>query len=123
MINLKKLFLSECSKNNLEVNINQIRIIELLIIFQKKNFEKNFFKNLFENKKSKQGFYLSGDVGVGKTMLLNFFYNNVKLKKKRLHFNEFMINFHDFVHLNKTNNSMLFLYRYYQNNLGGKNAI
>ena len=106
MINLKKLFLSECSKNNLEVNINQIRIIELLIIFYKKNFKKKFFKNLFENKKSKQGFYLSGDVGVGKTMLLNFFYNNVKLKKKRLHFNEFMINFHDFVHLNKTNNSI-----------------
>ena len=35
------------------------------------------------------------DVGVGKTMLLNFFYENTKYKKLRLHFNEFMLNFHD----------------------------
>ena len=40
-------------------------------------------------------------MGVGKTMILNFFYNNFKLTKKRIHFNEFMINFHDFVFKNK----------------------
>ena len=30
-------------------------------------------------------------------MILNFFYENLKFKKQRLHFNEFMISFHDFV--------------------------
>ena len=34
-------------------------------------------------------------------MILNFFYDNLKSKKQRLHFNEFMINFHDFVFQNK----------------------
>ena len=106
MINLKKLFLNNCSKNKLEVNKNQIRIIELLIKFYKENFEKSFLKNLIRKKIDKQGFYLAGDVGVGKTMLLNFFYDNLDLKKKRLHFNEFMISFHDFAHLNKSSNSI-----------------
>ena len=36
-------------------------------------------------------------MGVGKTMLLNFFFDQIKEKKIRLHFNEFMINFHDFI--------------------------
>ena len=34
-------------------------------------------------------------------MILNFFYENLKTTKKRLHFNEFMIGFHDFVFKNK----------------------
>ena len=34
-------------------------------------------------------------------MLLNFFYNNFKQSKQRLHFNEFMIGFHDFMFQNK----------------------
>ena len=34
-------------------------------------------------------------------MILNFFYENLRYKKKRLHFNEFMISFHDFVFQNK----------------------
>ena len=34
-------------------------------------------------------------------MILNFFYESLKSKKKRLHFNEFMISFHDFVFQNK----------------------
>ena len=42
-----------------------------------------------------------GDVGVGKTMILNFFFKILKEKKLRLHFNEFMIKFHDFIFQNK----------------------
>ena len=45
---------------------------------------------------SKLCFYLFGNVGVGKTMILNQFYEFLEIPKKRLHFNEFMINFHDF---------------------------
>ena len=47
------------------------------------------------------GFYLHGEVGVGKTMILNFFYNYISIPKQRSHFNEFMISFHDFMHNNK----------------------
>ena len=49
------------------------------------------------------GFYLQGDVGVGKTMILNFFYENFNQTKQRFHFNEFMISFHNFIHQNKGN--------------------
>jgi len=34
-------------------------------------------------------------------MILDFFYNFINVKKKRLHFNEFMLNFHDFVNSRK----------------------
>ena len=36
-------------------------------------------------------------------MILNFFFDNFNLTKQRFHFNEFMINFHDFVLQNKNN--------------------
>ena len=82
MTNLKKLFLNHCYVKRLEINDNQLRIIELLIKFYKKCFKKSFFKNLFTKKIIKKGFYLIGDVGVGKTMLLDFFYENLEFKKK-----------------------------------------
>ena len=100
-MNINKLFLNHCKKNNLEVNLNQVDLIEELNYFYDLNFNKSFFKKIFSKKNSKPGFYLQGDVGVGKTMILNFFYENFKYTKKRLHFNEFMINFHDFVFQNK----------------------
>ena len=34
-------------------------------------------------------------------MILNFVYDQLNIKKLRLHFNEFMISFHDFKHNNK----------------------
>ena len=68
--------------------------------------KKNLFKNLFINK-NKLCFYLHGNVGVGKTMILNFIYDQLKIEKKRLHFNEFMISFHDFRHDKEDDNSIL----------------
>ena len=100
-MNLNKLFLNHCKKNNLEINPNQIDLIEELDNFYNLNFNKSFFKKIFSTKDNNIGFYLQGDVGVGKTMILNFFYENFKFSKQRLHFNEFMISFHDFVFKNK----------------------
>ena len=98
-MNLKKLFLNHCKRNGLEINHNQIKTIENINEFYQINFNYNFFKNLFSKKKNVPGFYLQGDVGVGKTMILNFFYENFNQSKHRIHFNEFMINFHDKIHL------------------------
>ena len=75
-MNLSKLFLNHCKKKNLEININQIDLIKELNHFYDINFNKSFFKKIFLQKNSKPGFYLQGDVGVGKTMILNFFYDN-----------------------------------------------
>jgi len=96
-MNLNKLFLNYCKKNNLEINPNQLDLIEELNLFYNQNFNKSLLKKIFTKQNSKTGFYLQGDVGVGKTMILNFFYNNFDKTKQRFHFNEFMISFHDFV--------------------------
>jgi len=102
-MNLNKLFINYCKKNNLEINSNQLDLIEKLNQFYNLNFNKSFLKKIFSKNNSKLGFYLQGDVGVGKTMILNFFYENFKFNKHRIHFNEFMISFHDFVFKNKEN--------------------
>ena len=103
-MNLNKLFLSYCKINNLEINPNQLDTIEELNLFYNQNFNKSLLKKIFTKQNYKTGFYLQGDVGVGKTMILNFFYNNFDKTKQRFHFNEFMISFHDFVFKNKENN-------------------
>ena len=102
-MNFQKLFLDHCKTNGLEINDCQVNIVELINKFYQVNFNNSLLSNLFSKKKCKNGFYLHGDVGVGKTMILNFFYENFDQSKKRLHFNEFMISFHDFVLQNKDN--------------------
>jgi len=102
-MNLKKLFTNHCQIKGLEINDNQIITIEAINEFYKKNFNYNFIKKFFSKKDIIPGFYLQGDVGVGKTMILNFFYENFNQAKHRSHFNEFMISFHDFIFQNKNN--------------------
>ena len=102
-LNLQDSFIEFCNKNSFEKNNRQIEIVGSLEKFL--NPKKNFFKNLFKNK-NKLCFYLHGNVGVGKTMILNFIYNQLKIAKNRLHFNEFMISFHDFRHNKEDDNSI-----------------
>jgi len=100
---LKKLedkFNHYCNSEKFEINRNQIIVIKKLQEYYNKNF-KSVFSKFFSKDYSKKGFYLYGDVGVGKTMILNFFFNHLKEKKIRLHFNEFMLNFHNFAHEKK----------------------
>ena len=104
MINifLEKKFHNFCKEKNYEINKEQVRIINLLDHFlkEKKGIKKFFSKN------DKYCFYLHGDVGVGKTMLLDFVYEKITYRKKRIHFNEFMLKFHDFKHRNKGPNTI-----------------
>ena len=100
-MNLKKSFLNLCENKEYEVNENQISIVEKLGEYYNLNFNQSLIKKIFKDKNKKSGFYLVGDVGVGKTMILNFFFSLLKEKKYRLHFNEFMIKFHEFIFENK----------------------
>ena len=100
-MNLKKSFLTLCENKEYEVNENQISIVEKLSEYYNLNFNQSLIKKIFKDKNKKSGFYLVGDVGVGKTMILNFFFSSLKEKKYRLHFNEFMIKFHEFIFENK----------------------
>ena len=96
-------FIAYCNNQDLEVNPNQIAVIKKLEQYYQNNFQ-SFISKIFSKQSSKKGFYLFGDVGVGKTMILNFFYNQIEEKKIRQHFNEFMLSFHDFVHQRKDKN-------------------
>ena len=96
-MNLKKSFLDLCEDMQYEINHNQLNIIDCLKDYYERNFNRSFLKKILKKKDYNLSFYLVGDVGVGKTMILNFFFDQLKEKKMRLHFNEFMIMFHDFI--------------------------
>ncbi len=100
---LEKKFDLYCSNQNLELNLNQKIVVKKLDEYYQSNF-KSFISKFFSKEYLKKSFYLFGDVGVGKTMILNFFFNQIQNKKLRFHFNEFMVNFHDFVHERKDKN-------------------
>ncbi len=101
--NLEEKFKLYCESENLEVNQSQIQVIKKLQNYFNKNFSFTLFQ-FFKKNDAKKAFYLHGGVGVGKTMILNFFFDLVNQDKKRLHFNEFMLEFHDFVHTRKDKN-------------------
>ncbi|XP_031731336.1 lactation elevated protein 1 homolog B isoform X3 [Anarrhichthys ocellatus] len=49
-----------------------------------------------------KGVYIYGDVGTGKTMLMDMFYSHVEnTRKKRVHFNGFMLDIHKRIHRRK----------------------
>ena len=102
-MSLQDSFEEFCRQNKFEINSQQKEIIYLLekFLIHKETFLSSFFQ-----KKEKFCFYLYGNVGVGKTMLLNFVYDRLEIKKKRQHFNEFMINFHDFRHEKKDDSTI-----------------
>ena len=99
----QKEFINYCNKQQLEINSNQLEVIKKLEKYYKSNF-KSFFSKLFSKKTLSKGFYLYGGVGVGKTMILNFFFDRIDEKKIRQHFNEFMLDFHNFAHERKEKN-------------------
>ena len=91
---LQNSFREFCNSNKFEINKKQIEVVKSLEDFL--NTKKKLIN--FFSKTDKHCFYLYGNVGVGKTMIVNQVYEQVKAKKMKAHFNEFMINFHDFRH-------------------------
>ena len=110
----QKEFLDYCNKYDLEINQNQKEEIKNLEKFYKKN-SKSFFSKIFSKDLAKKSFYLFGDVGVGKTMILNFFFERIEEKKLRQHFNEFMLDFHEFVHKKKEKNEVNVINQFVKN--------
>ena len=102
---LKDSFLNYCEKNKYEKNLNQLDVISSLINFLN---PKNSFFNFLKKNKPKKCFYLQGGIGVGKTMILDFVYDTLNLPKYRLHFNEFMISFHNYRHQMKNKDNSIF---------------
>ena len=103
-INFKKKFEEFCKSKKYERNEKQSEIVNSLEKFINSKTKSFLF---FKNRNFKSCFYLHGNVGVGKTMILNFVFDEVKENKMKSHFNEFMIKFHDFRHEKKDEKSIL----------------
>uniref|UniRef100_A0A8C3MDB7 Uncharacterized protein n=1 Tax=Geospiza parvula TaxID=87175 RepID=A0A8C3MDB7_GEOPR len=61
-------------------------------------------KSLFAKTNPPKGLYVYGDVGTGKTMVMDMFYSHLEVeKKKRVHFHGFMLDVHQRIHRLKQN--------------------
>ncbi|XP_073531913.1 AFG1-like ATPase isoform X1 [Phyllobates terribilis] len=78
------------------------RLHETLRGYRKES--KGVFSKLFTPQKPQKGLYVFGDVGTGKTMVMDMFFAHVEVEqKKRVHFHGFMLDVHERIHrLKKT---------------------
>ena len=98
------IFKNHCLNNNFEKSSFQKDLVIRLSKFtshfnNKSSWLKRFFKS-----KEKSGYYIYGSVGVGKTMIINLYYEFINVNKKKYHFNQFMIDVHKFIHENQKKN-------------------
>jgi len=89
--------LKKFSEDDIHLNDEQDNFLR---IFEKNLPRKPFFVN-FLKKKLKKGCYVHGDVGRGKTMMLNAIFKEIKLTKCSYHFIEFMKFIHNELELVK----------------------
>ncbi|XP_073783450.1 AFG1 like ATPase a isoform X3 [Danio rerio] len=65
------------------------------------NDHSTFFSKFISKRKPPKGYYIFGDVGTGKTMVMDMFFNHVETeKKKRVHFHGFMLDVHKHLYKN-----------------------
>ena len=84
-------------KNLIKFDPNQESAITVIDKFLLDEFsiKQKIYQKLLKRGKSKNGIYLYGEAGVGKTMLMDICFSSITIKKKkRIHFQEFMIDIH-----------------------------
>ena len=73
--------------------------VRRLHILAKSLGEKRGFWRFRRTSAAVKGLYIWGDVGRGKTLLMDFFFDEVRMeKKRRAHFNSFMVDVHARIH-------------------------
>ena len=90
-----------CANGEIENDQKQEELIHKLTGFLQDN-NKSFLGDIFsftEKKKRKNCFYIYGKVGIGKTLIMDILFDQLKSNnKKRIHFHEFMVHAHDSLH-------------------------
>lgn len=81
---------------------SQIKLVSKLEHYKHKIEKENkaLFGGVFNRKdRSRHGIYIHGDVGRGKSMLTDIFFDSLEIEKKlKIHFHEFMQNIHKSLH-------------------------
>jgi cell division protein ZapE len=89
---------------NINLDNNQARVFHklqhILSSFDQKN---NIFSKFFK-KNTIKSLYIYGNVGRGKSMLMKYFFDELKYDKIYFHFNDFMQNIHHNLRLTRNNN-------------------
>ena len=108
-LNITEAFKKYTKKHSLQKNINQEDLIKTLDTLTEQ-LKPSFLKSvagIFSSKKPK-GFYLYGDVGAGKTMIVNFFLEYLNYPRVlKTHFNKFMVDIHNKLHKLKNESNPL----------------
>ena len=88
-------------KNLIQADDQQKSVIKEIDSFLSESLNKSssIYLSIKKRKKLSRGIYLYGEPGVGKTMLMDICFNSINIeKKKRIHFQEFMIDIHNRLH-------------------------
>ena len=104
------------STNEIEKNKSQEKLVSDLEALKKElendvdlkqTTTSKMFSKFFSTKstKEKTGVYIYGGVGIGKSMLMDLFFNQLDIKgKKRIHFHEFMKRLHQLIKIAREKN-------------------
>ncbi|HEX4635263.1 MAG TPA: cell division protein ZapE, partial [Rhizomicrobium sp.] len=94
-----RLYDEALAKGELKADPAQTRAARRLRELARALGEKRRFSLFRKPAAAPRGLYIWGDVGRGKTMLMDFFFEEVVLaKKRRAHFNRFMMDVHARIH-------------------------
>lgn len=111
-ISLHELYSNFIREKGLENDPGQFELITILDQYKtsleakSRSLVKRLFSKPYHNKtEKKDGIYIYGEVGRGKSMLMDLFYNSLDLKnKQRIHFHQFMLDFHNALHMYRNKN-------------------
>jgi len=103
LVKLLEIYKQQIFDLNYEYDEEQVSVLKELqrindeLVNQSKRQNKNLLSRFFHKFKDNiSGLYLYGGVGLGKTFVVDLFFNHLKLKeKKRIHFHAFMKEFHE----------------------------
>jgi cell division protein ZapE len=96
---LLKVYRETIAKGELRPDKAQERALEKLNHLARELARKRGFSFFRKQEASPKGLYIWGDVGRGKTLLMDFFFEEATVaKKRRAHFNRFMMDVHARIH-------------------------
>jgi len=102
---LEKHYINKVTENNIKHDYAQLAALQHLQKLLDNMLTNMDYQNkppsykLLANAPGQQGVYIFGDVGRGKSMLMDLFYEACPIpQKRRVHFNTFMLEVHAFIH-------------------------